>query len=126
MSPEALHVPPRPPAASASASARPPVAAMVFNLLLVKKPMRLLSGDQNGSAALSPPSRRFAPTSPRDRTHSWPSERDTAPTTNTTIVPSGEIATPLESGYSTSPDGGSTERRVSAPTVGTAVFGHNA
>jgi len=43
-----VQVPPRPAAASASVSTGPPVASIRLSLPFAKKPMDLLSGDQNG------------------------------------------------------------------------------
>ena len=58
------------PARRHSTSARPPEAAIVFSLALVKKPIRRLSGDQNGSTAPSASSSRRAAIESSDRTHS--------------------------------------------------------
>ena len=89
---------PRPFGASASVSERPPVTAIVFSFRLVKNPIRRLSGDQNGSSAPSVSSSRRAIAESSDRTHSCETDWLMLPTTNATIVPSGEIATPEESG----------------------------
>jgi hypothetical protein len=95
---DGVQTPPRAPGASAITSARPPAAAIVLSLVFVKYAMRVLSGDQNGSATPASPSRRRAVIVSSDRTQSSASERLTLPMTNATIVPSGEIATPVESG----------------------------
>ncbi len=93
-----VHTAPRPLGASATVSDRPPDAGTIFSLLLVKKPMRVLSGDQNTSCALSVPSIRRADIEPMDRTHNSFSDRTTEPTMKTTMVPSGDTAMPVESG----------------------------
>ena len=74
------------------------MTAIVFSFRLVKYPIRRLSGDQNGSSAPSVSSSLRAIDESSDRTHSCEIDWFTLPTMNATIVPSGEIATPVESG----------------------------
>ena len=98
---------------------------MVFSSPPATKPMRRLSGDQNGRLAPSAPSRRRDVIESRDRTHSCDSERVTPPMTNATIVPSGDTATPVESGYSCAPAGGSSENRSTPAAAVALAHGRN-
>ncbi len=117
MSLEGSQVPPRPAGASATTSERPPVAAIVLSLVDVKKPIRRLSGDQKGRTAPVASSSRRATLEESDRTHSSESAPLTLPTMNATVVPSGEITTPVESGNISVPAGDRIDRRI-APWFG--------
>jgi len=119
-----VHTAPRPLGASASVSARPPSAGTTFSLLFEKNPMRRPSGDQNGSAALSVPSSRRDVIESSERTHNSFSDRATDPTTNATIVPSGDTATAVESGYTCSPGGARIDRRETPVLVDARDDGH--
>ena len=48
---------------------------------------------------------------PMDRTHNSFSDITTEPTMKTTMVPSGDTAIPVESGYTCSPGGGRIDKR---------------
>ena len=120
-------------APGATASARrvrerfgaPPVTAIVFSFNGVKKPMRRLSGDQNGNWPPSPPSSRRTAIESSDRTHNSVSVCEAEPVKKATIVPSGEIARLAESGKRLTPCGPSTERRLTRAST-TDGFGLHA
>ncbi len=81
-----------PPAAKASVNvfADPPSMSIRLRFPSAKNPMERLSGDQNGSCALSVPASGCAETESTARTHNWDRPSDTA--SKTIFCPSGEIA----------------------------------
>ena len=98
MTPEELQAPPRKLGELHSSSGRPPATDTVLSLPSAQNPMRLLSGDQNGSIAPSAPSMRRELSVSRERTQSWVSGLIGLPTTKAAVRPSGEISTCAESG----------------------------
>jgi hypothetical protein len=107
MVPSLLQVPPAPMGAVANVCVMPPSMLMRFNLPSAKKPIALLSGDQNGLVARSVPFSGWAVAAESERTHN----RDTPSSmaANTSFSPLGEIARDSGSG-----EGGVTmSRRIS-------------
>ena len=71
MIPSGLQVPPRPWEASAIAVAGPPEMSILISFPEAKKPIDLLSGDENGKIASSVPAKGCAVTESIGRSHSW-------------------------------------------------------
>src|SRR5262249_51413426 len=105
MTPSRFQVPPPPEppetagSASHNTSGGPPAASIFFSLPSAKKPMNLLSGDQNGADAPSVPASGCADSPLNGRTHSctFPSASRAM---NARRWPSGDIArmAPLQPG----------------------------
>src|SRR5262245_9555433 len=92
MVPSAFHVPPLASRVRAIVVAAAPDTSMRRRVLLVKKPIALLSGDQNGSMAPSVSGSSRAVTELRARIHSRGVPFAIA--TNATLWPSGEMMLP--------------------------------